>query len=129
MNADAASRLLIVYNADVGLLAAAFDVVHKIVSPRTYPCSLCAVTYGPVAMDRRWRAWLRALDMPVAFFHRQDFHAAYPAMAGEPLPLIARDESGRVEVLLDAAALTRLTTVDALIAALSARLGADARMG
>ncbi len=101
------ARLLVVYNADAGPLAAAFDFVHKIVSPRTYPCSLCAVTYGAVAMDRRWRDWLRGLGVPVAFFHRQDFHAAYPALAHEPLPLIARDDGGQVTVLLDAAALAR----------------------
>ncbi len=116
------ATLLIVYNADAGPVAAAFDFVHKIVLPRTYPCSLCAVTYGAVAMDRRWRDWLRGLDLGTAFFHRQDFHAAYPALASVPLPLIARDDGGRVTVLLDAAALSGLTSVDALIAALAVRL-------
>jgi hypothetical protein len=116
------ARLLIVYNADAGVAAALFDMVHKIVSPATYPCSLCAVTYGVATMDRRWRAYLQALPLPVAFYHRQDFHAAFPQLASAPLPLIARDEGGAVTVLLDAAALAGLTTVDALMAALSARL-------
>ena len=116
------ARLLIVYNADAGPVAALIDLLHKIVSPATYPCALCAVTYGPVAMKAAWRDYLATLPLAVAFFHRPDFHAAYPALADAPLPLIARDDRGEVAVLLDAAALARLTSVDALIAALARRL-------
>ncbi len=117
-----ADRLLIVYNADAGLVAALFDAVHKVASPATYPCSLCGVTYGAVAMKPAWRAYLRRLPLRVVFFHRPDFRAAYPDLAAAPLPLIARDDGDAVTVLLHAAALARLATVDALIAALDARL-------
>ncbi len=123
---DGAARLLIVYNADAGPVAALLDMVHKIVAPSTYPCSLCGVTYGVVAMKPAWRAYLATLQLAVDFFHRPDFHAAYPSFAAAPLPLIARADRGRVTVLLDAAALARLPTVDVLIAALAARLATDA---
>ena len=91
-------------------------------SPATYPCSLCGISYGAFGMDRRWRDWLAAQPLPAVFFHRPDFRAAYPAHAATPLPLIARDDDGVLTVLLDAAALATLTTVEALIAALAARL-------
>ena len=45
---------LFVYNADSGPLKALFDFGHKIVSPGTYPCSLCRLTYGPFGMRREW---------------------------------------------------------------------------
>jgi hypothetical protein len=115
-------RLIFVYNADAGIVAGLFDLAHKLVSPATYPCSLCAVTYGTFGMDRRWRNYLATLPVPVAFFHRPDFHAAYPKLAGAPLPLIARDDDGHVTILLDADALAPLTTVSALIAALDERV-------
>ncbi len=114
-----AGRLLFVYNADAGIVAGLFDIAHKLVSPSTYPCSLCAATHGAFAMKAAWRDYLATLPEPAAFFHRPDFRAAYPALAGEALPLIARDDAGRVDVLLDAAALARLTTVPMLIAALA----------
>ncbi len=117
-------RLLLVYNAEAGLAAGFADLIHKLVSPTTYPCSLCGVTYGVRGMDRGWRAYLAALPLPVAVFHRTDFHAAYPALAAEALPLIARDDGGAVTVLLAAAALAELASVAALIAALDARLDA-----
>ncbi len=53
-------------------------IVHKVVSPATYPCSLCATTYGAVAMKPAWRAYLRRLSLGVAFFHRPDFRAPTP---------------------------------------------------
>jgi len=43
-------RLLFVYNADGGLLPGLKDMFHKILSPGTYPYSLCAVTYGATFM-------------------------------------------------------------------------------
>ena len=52
------TRLVIVYNADAGLAAALFDAVHKVVAPATYPCSLCAVTYGALTMRPQWRRYL-----------------------------------------------------------------------
>ncbi len=42
--------LVFVYNANSGLLNALLDMGHKVVSPRTYPCSLCALTYGSLGL-------------------------------------------------------------------------------
>ncbi len=122
----AAQRLILVYNARAGLAAGLFDSVHKIVSPATYPCSLCAATYGLVRMDPRWRAWLQALPVDVVFHHREDFRAAWPDHAGWPLPLAALERDSGLTLLLGAAELDALTTPDALIAALEPRLAQPA---
>lgn len=114
-------ELLFVYNADEGLFAAIGDAVHKAVSPGTYPCSLCAVSYGAVRMRPEWRAYLKALPYQTRFFHRQDFRRAYPAVAVE-LPAILLDEGGSPRVLVDAGTLNGVGDVKELIAALSAAL-------
>jgi hypothetical protein len=116
------SRLVFVYNADVGVVAMLIDAVHKIASPATYPCSLCAVTYGPVAMKRRWRDFLKTLPLPADFYHRQDFHAAYPDSVHWPLPLVGLARAGRLSILLDAGALDAIPDLDTLIAILRERL-------
>ncbi len=118
-------RLIFVYNADAGIAAGLLDLVHKTVSPSTYQCSLCGVTYGTLGMKEQWRAWLKALPVASVFFHRPDFRAAYPDAAGWPLPLVALDHDGALSVLLDADALAALPDLDALIAALGARLAAQ----
>ena len=115
--------LVFVYNAPDGAGAALFDAVHKIVSPATYPCSLCAVTYGAVAMKREWREGLRALPIPTKFLHREGFARAYPGLA-VPLPAVLLDRGDAPQVLLDAATLNAQPDVTSLIATLEARLAA-----
>lgn len=115
-------RLVFVYNADAGVVAGLLDLVHKTVSPATYPCSLCGVTYGPLGMKPVWRAWLEALPTASVFFHRPDFRAAFPSAAAWPLPLVALDGGSGLRLLLSADDLTRLPTVDGLIEAIERRL-------
>lgn len=110
--------LLFVYNADEGVLAAIGDAVHKLVSPETYPCSLCAVSYGAVRMRPEWRAYLKELPYELRFHHRPDFRRAYPALADLPLPAILMDEGAGPRTLLDAVALDRIGSVKELIVAL-----------
>jgi hypothetical protein len=115
--------LLIVYNAGEGLFAALGDAVHKAVSPATYPCSLCAVSYGAVRMRPEWRAHLRALPYATRFYHRPDFRRAYPTMAALPLPAILLEDEAGPRVVLGAATLNTLPDVEGLIRALDGALG------
>jgi hypothetical protein len=115
--------LVFVYNAADGVFAAIGDAVHKVVSPETYPCSLCAITYGAVSMRPEWRAYLKSLPYEVRFHHRPDFRQAFPALAGLPLPAILLDRGAGPEPLLGAAALDGTDDVQELIARLGAALG------
>ena len=45
--------LVFVYNADSGFFEALKDGVTKFASPSTYPCRLCALTYGLATMRPR----------------------------------------------------------------------------
>lgn len=116
------TRLIFVYNADEGLVAGMMDSVHKLVSPATYQCSLCAVTHGLLRMDPKWKAWLKAAPFETLFHHKPDFQAAWPALAALPLPAILLDHGAGPEPLLGAAELDAVKSVDGLIAAIEARL-------
>lgn len=113
----APDRLIFIYNAKGGLVHMALDSLHKTLSPSTYPCSLCAVTYGSLRMDPKWRKWLAQLAMPVAFQHKDD-----TPHKDIPLPAVLREVGGTIEVLIDAPTLDSLGTLDALIAEMEARL-------
>jgi len=110
-------RLIFVYNADAGLAQGILDSVHKLVSPATYRCSLCAVTHGALRMDPKWRAWLKQLPVPPAFYHRDD-----SPFTGIELPVVLIQREGAAEVLIPAERLNTLRSVDALIAAIEAEL-------
>lgn len=114
-------KLVFVYNAEAGLLRGFMDSVHKVVSPATYACDLCAITYGLTSMNPKWRAWLEQLDIPSAFFHRADFRNAWPDARFE-LPAILLQSGHRLTAIVDAEALMGIKDVDQLISVLECRL-------
>ncbi len=122
MSTPMTARLIFVYNANAGIVAGIIDSLHKTLSPATYECSLCAITYGAVAMDRRWKAWLKSLPYEAVFYHRPDFRAAFPAAAGTALPVILLAQSDVLTPLMAPDDIAAAATVDALIVALSAKL-------
>jgi hypothetical protein len=115
------TRLLFVYNADDGLIAGMMDSVHKLVSPATYQCSLCAITHGIFRMDPKWRAWLDRAPYDVVFHHKPDFRAAYPGLDVK-LPAVLLDAGDGPEPLLRAEELGAVENVDMLIAVIEGRL-------
>lgn len=120
------ARLLLVYNAKGGFFHMLVDAVHKVIAPQTYPCSLCAISYGPVAMHRQWRQTLAALPVAVQFFHSDDFPRSHPGLkVALPAILLAQGAS-QPAVLLGPDELDALTTLDALIARLHERLAEHA---
>lgn len=113
----APDRLIFIYNADGGLVQMVLDSLHKTLSPATYPCSLCAITYGSLMMHPKWRKWLKALPMSAVFQHKDDTPHKHI-----PLPAVLRERGGEIEVLIDAPTLDGLGSLDALIAEMEARL-------
>ena len=121
-----AGRLLFVYNADGGAVSAVVDALHKLVSPRTYSCSLCAITYGAVAMRSEWKRYIARLPHPATFLHRDEFRAAFP---GLPIPLPAilfQPEHGETRVLVRADEMNREQSVAQLIELLDRALARHA---
>lgn len=115
-------RLILVYNAAGGFFHMLTDAVHKIVAPQSYPCSLCALSYGPFAMQREWRATLEALPVTPEFFHSDDFPRAYPGLAISLPSILLAQGTSQPEVLIGSDELDSLGTLDDLIARLRERL-------
>ena len=70
-------QLIFVYNADSGWFNSLTDAVHKMVSPSTYQCSLCALTYGNVSMKKEWREFIESLPFDVLFLYKDEFIKHY----------------------------------------------------
>jgi hypothetical protein len=105
--------LVFVYNADSGLFNTLADVAHKIFSPRTYPCNLCALTNSPIGMRKEWRRFLDGLERPLEFLHADELKARY-GVAGVPLPAIFKKGGEGIEVLVGADAINACRTMDDL---------------
>jgi hypothetical protein len=98
------AALLFVYRADSGLFNTLGDIGHKLFSPATYPCQLCAITHGVFAERAEWRAFVESLGVPCEFLHRDQFRERFPGDA-TPLPAVFRLVDARPEVCADAAAI------------------------
>lgn len=119
------TALVFVYNAEPGMVAGLLDTIHKTLSPSTYACDLCAITYGTLSMRGEWRDWLKAQPWAAEFTYRAGFRAAHPNQAGEPLPAIFRREpGGGLTLLVSAADFDAMADILSLIALLEARLSA-----
>jgi len=116
------AQILFVYNVDLTPFALLSDFVHRIVSPETYPCRLCDLTYDRFTMKSEWKQFLASLPIDCAFALRDQFHRKYPAYADLPLPAVFRHRSGTLTMLLSADQINSATTIDALQRLVSAAL-------
>lgn len=117
-------ELIFVYNANGGLFNAFGDALHKLVSPQTYPCSLCALTYGSVRMRPQWRRFIAGLGVSVRFLHADELRRAYGDL-GVPLPAVFVAREGRLEPWLAKAELDGCRTLAELERLVLDRLSAD----
>lgn len=118
-----APPLVFVYNAEAGLLNGLLDLGHKLVSPSTYPCSLCAVTYSSFGMKRPWQDFVNGLGRPVRFAYRDQIRDEY-GMTEVTLPAVFEEKDGRLEPWLTAEQLNGCRSLDELMELVSRRLAA-----
>src|SRR3954467_6060768 len=79
--------LVFVYNAESGVFNTLADAAHKIFSPRTYACNLCALTHTALGMRGEWKRFLEGLGVPLEFLHADELRSRY-RLKGVPLPAV-----------------------------------------
>ena len=107
------SKLIFVYNANSGVFNLLTDVAHKIFSPQTYSCNLCAVTHSNFGMKKEWKEYLENLDTPLEFLHADEFKAIYQFDKIE-LPAIFIEENGSLILLINATTINECKSIDDL---------------
>lgn len=97
-------RLLFVYNADSGTFNALADMGHKLFSPQTYACSLCAITHGVFREKAQWQRFIMSLPIACDFQHRDEFREDNPDRQ-DTLPAIFWVHNEKITPCLSAEAL------------------------
>ena len=110
---DSKPTLIFVYNADSGLFNTMADVAHKIFSPATYACNLCALTHTTFGMRQDWKQFLETLDRPLEFLHADELRSRH-GVADVPLPAVFKQEGAKLTVAIDADAINACRTLDDL---------------
>jgi hypothetical protein len=107
------SKLIFVYNADSGVFNLLADVAHKIFSPQTYSCNLCAITHSNFGMKKEWKEYLESLETPLEFLHADELKSKYQFEKVE-LPAIFKEENGNLILAVNAAAINRCNSIEDL---------------
>ncbi len=110
-----ATTLLFVYNANSDLVAAMFDSAHKVFSPETYDCKLCALTYGLVGPRKEWTAFIKSLSVQTRFLHRDEFQKEFPGQDSFSLPAIFILDNAILNLVVDGKEFSSVQTLENLM--------------
>ncbi|MFQ5849451.1 MAG: hypothetical protein ACE5JU_02540 [Candidatus Binatia bacterium] len=98
------------YNADSGIFNTLVDMAHKIISPQTYACNLCAITHSNFGMHKEWKEFVESLGVPLEFLHRDELKAKYH-IDKVPLPAVFKKVGDTLELWINSEEINRFRTI------------------
>ena len=111
-------KLIFVYNADSGLLNAVLDSAHKLLSPSTYSCSLCALTYHTFGEKTLWKKFRKESSLEMDFLHKDEFENRYPNQ-NHKLPVILCEEGSGFTTIMTQKELNNTKDIEGLVETLT----------
>ena len=114
-------KLIFVYNADSGILNAMKDWAHKVISPETYPCSLCVLTYDNLGMRHPWKEFIKELGYEVEFLHRDELAEQY-GIGDVNLPASFILQTGKLQLWIESDTMDECESLDELQSLVTQRL-------
>ena len=126
------SELIFVYNANSGKLNAWLDSAHKIISPKTYACRLCDLTYGVFKENEEWARFRESVtnnypSIELNFLHIDEFEKEYASkwLPKYEYPCILlktpATDSG-FEIFMSAVEMNKITTTRDLISTIKSKM-------
>lgn len=70
-------ELIFCYNASGNLFSLLTDFMHKVLSPSTYQCRLCSLTYDSFAMKKEWETFIENLPAKTIFLYKDELLAQH----------------------------------------------------
>ncbi|SDG68871.1 GTPase [Psychroflexus sediminis] len=116
--------LIFVYNASSGVSHSLLDSVHKILSPKTYECKLCELTYGLFSEQKKWKAFKKQSDIEMSFLHKDEYQSRFKSKFEKlhDLPVVLYQDNYDLSVLIGKQELSQIETVEVLIEKIKSRL-------
>lgn len=114
-------KVIFVYNAVSGLLNSLEDYVHKVVSPSTYACNLCGLTFGNTGMKSKWKQFISNLNFSVNFMHKDEFLERY-SIKDASFPCAFIESDSELELLISSDEMNGPETLDELKSLVSEKL-------
>ena len=114
------SELIFIYNAKSGIVNEFLDFAHKIISPSTYNCNLCAISYGNFTIKKKWSDYISSLPVRSTFTYK-DKVSEY-GYDNIKFPSIIFQDKSKSKVIISSEEINKLKKIDQLINILNDRL-------
>jgi len=108
------STFIFVYNANSGALNTLLDVGHKLLSPSTYNCNLCTLTFDTFTENKIWKAFREQSNVEMTFLHIDEFETLFPNTKFK-YPIILKEENHELIEFLSSEDIEKINTVEELI--------------
>ena len=108
-----ARQLVFVYNADSGMFNTLTDIAHKVFSPQTYECNLCAISHSYLSERSEWKEFIQNLGIECEFLHRDEFFKKYD-LEGKDFPAIFELLDGKLTLQLSSEEINNCKSMDDL---------------
>ena len=99
-------KIIFVYNANSGFINSILDIGHKVISPHTYECNLCNMTYGVVSEREEWKRFRKS--------SKDEFEKKYKEKREYPI-ILKINEANRLDELISKDDLNKMKNVNELI--------------
>ena len=106
-------QLVFVYNADSGMFNTLTDIAHKVFSPQTYECNLCAISHSYLSERSEWKEFIEELGVECEFLHRDEFLKKHPSIKTD-FPVIFELADGELKPVLSTDKINSCKSMDDL---------------
>ena len=111
-------ELIFIYNAKSGIGNAFIDWAHKIISPKTYDCNLCSITYNNLGKEIKWKEFLNNINAHSRFYYIDHLKELDFVDEKTELPCVFINEKDEFKLIINSHEMTAFDNVDQLISRL-----------
>ncbi|SMC32797.1 GTPase [Cellulophaga tyrosinoxydans] len=110
-------KLIFIYNANSGKHNALLDTMHKIVSPNTYNCNLCDITFGLFTENKTWRKFRETSKVEMVFLHKDEYLKKYKSKFNYKFtfPIVLAEHLESLSVFINTDELNKLKNQEGLM--------------
>ena len=107
-------KIIFVYNANSGFFNSILDIGHKVLSPKTYECILCNLTYGLVNEKVEWKKYRESSKDEFEFLHKDEFEKKFKEKRDYPV-ILKINEANKLDELIRTYELNKMKNLNELI--------------
>ena len=108
-------EIIFIYNAKSGLFNAFLDWSHKIISPKTYKCNLCSITYNNFGKEKKWKDFLKNINIQTHFYYIDHLKELDFVIETNELPCIFIKKNKEYKLIINSDQMDTFNNVEELI--------------